>query len=98
MKRWLPREFKVRLVSMPCQEWFDAQDAAYRESVLPSSVTARVVIEAGIQQSWDKYLGFAAKFVGMKGFGASAPFGTLYKEFGITAEAVIAAVKSYSAK
>lgn len=89
---------KVRLVSMPCQEWFDAQDAAYRESVLPSSVTARVAIEAGIQQSWDKYLGFAGKFVGMKGFGASAPFATLYKEFGITAEAVVAAVKSFSAK
>ncbi len=75
---------KPRLVSMPAWELFDAQSDDYRESVLPASVTARVAIEAGIQQGWDRYLGLNGKFVGMTGFGASAPQEELYEHFGIT--------------
>jgi transketolase len=79
---------KARVVSMPCWELFDEQDAAYRESVLPAAVTARVAVEAGIELGWQKYLGFGGRFVGMKSFGASAPAPALYKYFGITAEHV----------
>jgi transketolase len=81
------------VISMPCAELFDAQDKAYRDSVLPSG-SARVVVEAGIRQSWDRLLGENGEFVGMSGFGASAPAGELYKHFGITAEAVVGAAKS----
>jgi transketolase len=84
---------QVRLVSMPCVEWFDEQDAAYRASVLPRNVTARVVVEAGIRQCWDRFLGEEGRFVGMHSFGASAPYTTLYKHFGITPEHVAAEVK-----
>lgn len=83
----------ARLVSMPCMELFEDQDAAYRESVLPAEVTARVAVEAGVQQPWDKYLGFGGKFVGMHGFGASAPYNEVYEARGITTEAVVAAAK-----
>lgn len=83
----------VRLVSMPCTEWFDEQDEAYRTSVLPRNITARVAVEAGIRQSWDKYLGENGRFVGMSSFGASAPFAELYKHFGITPEHVVEEVK-----
>jgi transketolase len=85
---------EVRLVSMPCQEWFDAQDQAYRDSVLPPAMTARVVVEAGVRMSWDKYLGPTGRFVGMSTFGASAPANVLYKHFGITPENVAAQVKN----
>jgi transketolase len=85
---------EVRLVSMPCQEWFDAQDQAYRDSVLPPAMTARVVVEAGVRMSWDKYLGPTGRFVGMSTFGASAPANVLYKHFGITPENVTAQVKN----
>jgi transketolase len=83
----------TRVVSMPCFEWFDSQDEAYRNSVLPPSVKTRVAVEAGIQQGWDKYIGDKGAFVGMQGFGASAPFNVLYKHFGITPENVAAAAK-----
>ena len=83
----------VRVVSIPCFSWFDAQDQAYRDSVLPPSVTARVAVEAGIKQGWEKYLGPNGQFVGMSSFGASAPYGALYKHFGITADNVAAQVK-----
>lgn len=79
---------EARVVSMPCFEWFDAQDAIYRHSVLPPEVTARVAVEAGIKQGWEGYLGPLGRFVGMSSFGASAPFDKLYKHFGITAENV----------
>jgi transketolase len=85
---------EVRLVSMPCVEWFDGQDAAYRESVLPRAVGARVVVEAGVRQCWDRFLGERGRFVGMSTFGASAPYAELYKHFGITSEHVIAEVKA----
>jgi transketolase len=74
-------------------EWFDEQDEAYRSSVLPRDIKARVVVEAGVRQCWDRFLGEAGRFVGMSSFGASAPYGTLYKHFGITPEHVAAEVK-----
>ena len=85
---------QVRLVSMPCTEWFDEQDEAYRANVLPRAITARVAVEAGVRMCWDKYLGESGRFVGMSSFGASAPYGALYKHFGITAEHVAAEVKA----
>ena len=84
----------VRLVSMPCWEWFDAQDQAYRDSVLSPAVTARVALEAGVKQGWEKYLLERGRFVGMSSFGASAPYSALYKHFGITPERVIEEVKA----
>jgi transketolase len=85
---------EVRLVSMPCTEWFDEQDAAYRANVLPREIAARVVVEAGVRQCWDRFLGEQGRFVGMETFGASAPYGALYKHFGITPEHVAAEVKA----
>jgi len=84
---------KARVVSMPCLELFDAQPAEYRDSVLPPKVTARVAVEAGVEQGWRKYLGLQGRFVGMGGFGASAPAGVLMKHFGLTTENVVAAAK-----
>ena len=78
---------------MPCCELFDEQDAAYRNSVLPPGLTARVAVEAGIRQGWDKYIGADGQFVGMSSFGASAPFQTLYEHFGITTAGVVEAAK-----
>jgi transketolase len=83
----------ARVVSMPSMELFEMQDAAYREQVLPASVTARVAVEAGVRQPWDKYLGFGGGFVGMSSFGASAPAQTVYEKFGITAARVVAEAK-----
>ncbi len=83
----------VRVVSMPCQELFDEQPNDYRESVLPSSVSARIAVEAGILQGWEPYLGAGGRFVGMSTFGASAPFETLYEHFGITAEHIVAVAR-----
>jgi len=89
---------KVRLVSMPCWELFDAQDEAYRNSVLPPQVTARVAVEAGIEQGWQKYLGSQGKFIGMSGFGASAPGGVLMKHFGFTVDNIVEQAKKLLAK
>jgi len=85
---------KVRVVSMPSSETFDAQDAAYRESVLPAAVTARVAVEAGVTGFWYKYVGLGGKVIGIDRFGESAPAGLLFKEFGFTVENVTAAVES----
>ncbi len=84
---------RARVVSMPCWELFDEQDEKYRESVLPSAATARLAVEMGIEQGWQKYLGFAGRFVGMTGYGASAPGGVLAKYFGFTTENVVAQAK-----
>jgi transketolase len=84
---------KARVVSMPSWELFDAQADEYRRSVLPPAVTARVAIEAGVEQGWQKYLGPSGRFLGMRGFGASAPFGTLLKHFGLTAASLVAQAK-----
>ncbi|MCA9236773.1 MAG: transketolase [Planctomycetales bacterium] len=83
----------ARVVSMPSQELFADQDAAYRESVIPPAVKARVVVEAGVRQGWDRYIGDQGEFVGMSGFGASAPAGTVFEKMGITVDAVVAAAK-----
>ena len=88
----------VRLVSMPCCEWFEEQPQAYKDEVLPPSITARVAIEAGIRQSWDRYLGFHGRFVGMSSFGASGPFNLLYKHFGLTPENVVTQVTALLGK
>ena len=84
----------ARVVSLPCFELFDVQEAAYREAVLPPAITARVGVEAGIVQGWEKYLGPRGRFVGMHDFGASGPFEELYEHFGITAEAVVEQAKA----
>jgi transketolase len=89
---------QARVVSLPCFEWFDAQDQAYRDSVLPPNVTARVAVEAAIRQSWEPYLGARGRFVGMNGYGGSGPFAALYKHFGITAENVAAEAKKAAGK
>ncbi|MFS2222133.1 transketolase [Pantoea sp. B65] len=80
---------KVRVVSMPSTDMFDKQDAAYRESVLPSTVTARVAVEAGIADYWYKYVGLNGAIVGMTGFGESAPAEKLFVEFGFTVENIV---------
>ena len=79
---------KVRVVSMPCTSLFDAQDAAYKESVLPAAVTARVAVEAASTDAWWKYVGATGKVIGIDTFGESAPAGELFKQFGFTAENV----------
>ncbi|MCO6561257.1 MAG: transketolase, partial [Gilliamella sp.] len=84
----------VRVVSMPSTDAFDKQDSTYRESVLPSSVTARLAIEAGISDYWYKYVGLNGKVVGMTSFGESGPADQLFKAFGFTAENVIAQANS----
>jgi transketolase len=83
----------TRVVSVPCVEWFDKQDQAYRESVLPAEVRARVSVEAGIAQSWHRLVGDAGRSVSLEHYGASADYKTLFREFGITAEAVVAAAR-----
>ena len=83
----------VRVVSMPCLEWFNAQDESYRDSVLPRTVRARVSVEAGVSQSWHGIVGDAGRSVSLEHFGASADYKTLYREFGITADAVAAAAR-----
>ncbi len=85
---------KSRVVSMPSWEWFEEQPAEYRETVLPPEVRARVAVEAGLRHGWDKYLGLDGAFVGMTGFGASAPGGQLMKHFGLTVDNVLKSVKS----
>jgi transketolase len=84
----------TRVVSLPCLEWFRAQDAAYRESVIPSSVRARVSVEAGVTHGWREIVGDGGRSVGLDHYGASAPAGTLFREFGITADAVVEAARS----
>ncbi|WP_460978661.1 transketolase-like TK C-terminal-containing protein, partial [Pseudactinotalea suaedae] len=83
----------ARVVSAPCLEWFDEQDADYRESVLPAAVRARVSVEAGIAMPWYRYLGDAGRAVSLEHFGASADAKTLFREFGFTPEAVVAAAR-----
>jgi transketolase len=84
----------VRVVSMPSTDTFDAQDEGYRESVLPSSCTARVAVEAGVRDFWRKYVGLNGAVVGIDTFGESAPAGDLFKHFGFTVENVASAINS----
>jgi transketolase len=84
---------RARVVSMPCREWFDAQTPAYRETVVPPTVRARVSVEAGIAQGWREVVGDAGRIVSIEHYGASADFQRIYQEFGITAEAVAQAAR-----
>ncbi|MFD0888300.1 transketolase C-terminal domain-containing protein, partial [Streptosporangium algeriense] len=88
----------ARVVSMPCVEWFNAQDAAYRQTVLPPTVHARVAVEAGIGLGWREFVGDEGEVVSLEHFGASAPYRTLYEQFGLTAERVAAAAKASLAR
>ena len=84
---------RARVVSMPCREWFDEQDASYRETVIPPTVKARVSVEAGIAQGWREVVGDHGRIVSIEHYGASAAYERIYREFGITAEAVAAAAE-----
>jgi transketolase len=84
----------ARVVSAPCLEWFDEQTAEYRESVLPAAITARVSVEAGIGLTWRGIVGDRGRSVSIEHFGASADYQTLFREFGITTEAVVVAAKA----
>ena len=88
----------ARVVSAPCLEWFNAQDATYKNSILPSSVKARVSIEAGIAQGWREYIGDCGVAVSLEHFGASASAPVLFKEFGFTPEKIVSAAKESIAK
>jgi transketolase len=89
---------KARVVSMPSWELFEAQDAAYKESVFPTSVTARVSVEMAATFGWDRYVGPKGKIIGMHTFGASAPIKDLLKKFGFETENVVAAAKQVLGK
>jgi len=84
----------ARVVSMPCVEWFEDQDQAYRDMVLPPQVKARVSVEAGVKQGWREYVGDAGRIVSIDHYGASADYQRLYTEFGMTAQAVVDAAHS----
>ncbi|WP_374227911.1 transketolase [Nocardioides sp. TRM66260-LWL] len=84
---------QARVVSMPCLEWFEAQDQAYRDSVLLPSVRARVSVEAGVRQGWREYVGDLGRIVSIDHFGGSADYARLYQEYGLTTEAVVAAAR-----
>jgi transketolase len=83
----------ARVISMPSFELFEEQDQAYRDQVLPPGVSARVAVEAGVRQSWDRYIGMHGGFVGMTGFGGSAPAPTVFEKMGITPASVVAEAK-----
>ncbi len=88
----------AQVVSMPCWKLFEMQSQEYKDSVIPPQVKARVAIEAGVEQGWHKYLGDNGIFIGMSGFGASAPAKICFQKFGITAENVIVAARKAAAK
>lgn len=88
----------TRVVSMPCVEWFQEQDPAYKQTVLPPAVRARVAVEAGIPLGWREFVGDAGEVLGLDHFGASAPYKTIYEQFGLTADRVVAAAKASLAK
>jgi transketolase len=87
------RGIRARVVSMPCREWFEAQDQSYRDSVLPPIVKARVSVEAGIAQGWRELVGEHGRIVSLDHFGASADYARIFDEFGITADAVVRAAE-----
>jgi transketolase len=88
----------TRVVSMPCQEWFRGQDAAYRTQILPPSVKARVSVEAGVAMSWHDLVGEAGETVSLEHFGASAPYQVIFEQFGFTADHVVAAARASMSK
>ncbi|MCW1957667.1 MAG: transketolase [Mycobacterium sp.] len=87
------KDIRAAVVSMPCIEWFDAQPQEYRDSVLPPGVSARVAVEAGIAQSWHKFVGDKGEIISIEHYGESADDKTLFREFGFTPEAVVAAAE-----
>ncbi|MCS5968772.1 hypothetical protein LNP26_18045 [Klebsiella variicola subsp. variicola] len=89
-RKLLANGVNVRVVSLPSTDVFDAQDEAWRESVLPSDVSARVAVEAGIADYWYKYVGLKGKIVGMAGYGESAPAEQLFPFFGFTVDHIVA--------
>lgn len=91
-------DVSARVVSMPSTDLFDAQDAAYREQVLPAAVTARVVVEAGVTETWWRYAGSHGRVIGLDRFGASAPAGELFELFGFTADNVVAVAREVLAQ
>jgi len=93
-RRLLDRGLATRVVSMPCWSLFDAQDAGYRQSVLPASVPRRLAIEAGVSIGWHKYVGIDGGVMGQDGFGASAPGGEVARHFGFTADEVVRRVEA----
>ncbi len=88
-KQLREKGIKTRVVSMPSWALFDEQDEAYRNEILPPSVTARLAIEAGVTQGWHRYVGLSGDVIGLDRFGASAPGGTIYEKFGFTVENVV---------
>jgi transketolase len=84
---------RARVVSMPCREWFDRQEEAYRETVLPPSVKARVSVEAGVAQGWREVVGDHGRIVSIETYGASADYSRIYEEYGITGETVANAAR-----
>ena len=92
-RRLAAEGLRVRVVSLPSWELFDREPQAYRDSVLPPAVRARVAVEAGIRLGWEHYVGLEGEIVGIDRFGASAPYKVIYEKFGITAEAVAAAAR-----
>jgi len=87
------KDVDARVVSMPCREWFEEQTAAYREMVIPPTLKARVSVEAGIAQGWREIVGDHGRIVSLEHYGASADYARIFREFGITAEAVAAAAE-----
>jgi transketolase len=83
----------TQVVSLPCWEWFAAQDRGYREQVLPPLVRARVSVEAGVSLGWREFVGDAGRIVGLDHYGASAAYTVLYEQFGLTADAVVTAAR-----
>jgi transketolase len=88
----------TRVVSMPCVEWFRAQDESYKRTVLPSDVKARVSVEAAVSQGWHEWVGEAGECVALEHFGASAPYTVLYEQFGLTTDRVVAAARASLSK
>ena len=90
--------FKTRVVSFPSWELFESQSIKYKESVIPKSVKARISIEAGVKQGWEKYIGDYGEAISIEKFGASAPYKIIFKEYGFTKEVVIHKVKDLISK
>jgi len=88
----------TRVVSMPCREWFDAQDEAYRHKVLPTGVKARVSVEAGVAMSWRDLIGDYGEAVSIEHYGASAPYQVLFEQFGFTPDHVVTAARASLAR
>jgi transketolase len=92
-KQLADKDITARVVSMPCVEWFESQPANYRDAVLPPAVSARVAVEAGVGQCWHKLVGDTGQIVSLEHYGESADYKTLFREFGLTPEAVVVAAE-----